>query len=132
MLETIARYDNPEIRGLTGVRTHDDNLKSNYSKKREAEKAFKDLISNADYPLILMSYNNEGIIPLENIVSILEEHGEYVQYKKEYKKFKSQSTQLNDKVFEYVQYKKEYKKFKSQATQLNDKVFEYVHVLRKR
>lgn len=102
LLETIARYDNPEIRGLTGVRAQDDHLKSNYSKKREAEKAFKDLISNADYPLILMSYNNEGIIPLENIVSIMEEHGIYVQYKKEYKKFKSQLTQVNDKVFEYV------------------------------
>ena len=102
LLETIARYDNPEIRGLTGVRAQDDHLKSNYSKKREAEKSFKDLISNADYPLILMSYNNEGIIPLENIVSIMEEYGDYVQYKKEYKKFKSQSTQVNDKVFEYV------------------------------
>ena len=102
LLETIARYDNPEIHGLTGVRSQDDKLKSNYSRKREAEKAFKDLISNADYPLILMSYNNEGIIPLENIVSILEEHGTYIQYKKEYKKFKSQSTQVNDKVFEYV------------------------------
>lgn len=102
LLETIARYDNPEIRGLTGVRAQDDHLKSNYSKKREAEKAFKDLISDADYPLILMSYNNEGIIPLENIVSIMEDHGDYVQYKKEYKKFKSQSTQVNDKVFEYV------------------------------
>ena len=33
LLETIARYDNPEIRGLTGVRAQDDHLKSNYSKK---------------------------------------------------------------------------------------------------
>lgn len=49
-----------------------------------------------------MSYNNEGIIPLENIISIMEDHGTYVQYKKEYKKFKSQLTQVNDKVFEYV------------------------------
>lgn len=102
LLETIARYDNPEIHGLTGLRSQDDKLKSDYSRKRQAEKAFKDLISNADYPLILMSYNNEGIIPLENIVSIMEDHGDYVQYKKEYKKFKSQLTQVNDKVFEYV------------------------------
>lgn len=102
LLETMARYDNPEIRGVTGVRACDDGLKSDYSSKRGAEEAFKDLIDKADYPLILMSYNNEGIIPLDNIVGIMGEYGDYVQYKKPYKKFKSQRSQDNETVYEYV------------------------------
>lgn len=102
LLETIALYDNPPIKGKTGIRADDEKTKSNYSKKREALQSLDNLIDNANYPLILLSYNNEGIITLEDIISTFEKYGTYKQYKKEYKKFKSQTTQENSKVYEYI------------------------------
>lgn len=102
VLETIAKYDNPKIHGKTGVRSNEDHLKSDYSKKREAVNALRDIISNADFKLIIMSYNNEGIITLDEIESIMREFGDYKQYKKEYKKFKSQRSQKDDTVYEYL------------------------------
>lgn len=102
LLETIALYDNPPIKGKTGIRADDEKTKSNYSKKREALQSLDNLIDNANYPLILLSYNNEGIITLEDIINIFEKYGTYKQYKKEYKKFKSQTTQENSKVYEYI------------------------------
>lgn len=102
LLETIALYDNPPIKGKTGIRADDEKTKSNYSKKREALQSLDNLIDNANYPLILLSYNNEGIITLEDIINTFEKYGTYKQYKKEYKKFKSQTTQENSKVYEYI------------------------------
>lgn len=102
MLETLAKYDNPDIHGKTGVRSNEGHLKSDYSKKREAVHALRELIEHADFKLIIMSYNNEGIITLDEIESIMSEFGEYKQYKKEYKKFKSQRSQVDDTVYEYL------------------------------
>lgn len=102
MLETIAKYDNPNIHGKTGLRSNEEHLKSEYSRKREASGALEELIKHADFKLIILSYNNEGIIPLDEIETMMKEHGTYKQYKKEYRKFKSQRSQKNDTVFEYL------------------------------
>lgn len=102
MLETIVKYDDPEIKGKTGLRADDKSMKSDYSKKKEAESALRCLIEEAQYDTILMSYNSEGIIPLEQVESIFSDNGKYTQYKTEYKRFKSQRNDDTRKVFEYL------------------------------
>jgi len=87
MLETIAKYDQPEIKGKTGLRV--DNYKSHYSQKKNAEQSFIDLIDNINSKYVFLSYNNEGIIPLQRIKSIMESKGEYKLYQIEYKRFKA-------------------------------------------
>ncbi|WDC85714.1 DNA adenine methylase [Caloramator sp. mosi_1] len=89
LLETIARYDNPEIVGKTGLRK-DDNLKSKYCSKRTVEGVFEDLIANAKFKYIFLSYNNEGLMDLETIEKIMGKYGEYRLFTKEnYKRFRA-------------------------------------------
>ena len=50
-------------------------VKSAYNSSRNAISAFKHLIENAPAKYILLSYNDEGIIPIDTLESIMEEHG---------------------------------------------------------
>ena len=61
MLETVAKYDDPKIKGKTGIREY-QNQKSNFCNKSYAEDALENLIKNSNFKYILLSYNSEGII----------------------------------------------------------------------
>lgn len=88
LLETIAKYDNPIIHGKTGLREY-SNQKSLYCSKRTVKIAFDDLIKNADFKYIFLSYNNEGIMSLDDIKNIMSNYGQYSVYMKEYKRFRA-------------------------------------------
>lgn len=88
LLETIAKYDNPKIRGKTGLRDYTDQ-KSLYCSKRTVEEAFEELIANADFSYIFLSYNNEGLMSLDTIKEIMSKYGEYRRFEKEYRRFKA-------------------------------------------
>lgn len=109
LLETIALYDNPKIKGKTGVRV-EDSKKSNYCIKGKASLELEDLIKNAKFKYILLSYNDEGIIPMEDIESIMKKYGTYKRYEKKHKRFKSDNNR---------EYKKNY-------------TIEYIHCLEKK
>jgi adenine-specific DNA-methyltransferase len=49
--------------------------KSNYCSRKHAKKTFEDLILNTNSKYILLSYNNGGIIPLNDLDSILNKYG---------------------------------------------------------
>ncbi len=70
VLETISRYDFPEIYGKTGLRPYNDTV-SRYCQAKEVIDAFADLISHADFRHILVSYSSEGIMTEEQIGRIL-------------------------------------------------------------
>lgn len=74
ILETISRYDNPNITGITGLRPYSD-LKSKYCIAKEVTDTFNDLIANARFEHIVLSYSTEGIMSIEDIESILKTHG---------------------------------------------------------
>lgn len=113
MLETIALYDNPEIKGKTGLRV-DDSKKSDFSLKRKAALALEDLIEKADFKYIFLSYNNEGIITFDDIEKIFKKYGEYSVVSTEYKRFKSdKDDRRNIKkggVVEHIHYLKKWEK----------------------
>lgn len=88
VLETISRYDNPGLKGKTGLRDYDDQ-KSRYCSKRTVEKVFDDLISNARFKYIFLSYNNEGLMSLEAIKTIMSKYGRYTCYTQGYHRFKA-------------------------------------------
>lgn len=103
ILETIALYDNPKIKGKTGIRI-DDTKKSNYCIKNKATIELEDLIKNAKFKYILLSYNDEGIIPIEKIEEIMKKYGNYKRYEKRHKRFKSDNdrTYKKDYTIEYI------------------------------
>lgn len=74
ILETIAKYDNPVIKGVTGQRI-DPTKASDYCKKGKARKAFRDLLNALDSRYLLLSYNNEGLLTTEEMTKIFQEAG---------------------------------------------------------
>lgn len=92
ILETIARMDFPEIKGKTGVRDYSDQ-KSTWCSKKTAVESLEDLIKNANFKYIFLSYNNEGLISPEEIKNVFSKYGEYKLFTKEYKRFKADKTE---------------------------------------
>jgi len=88
VLETIAKYDTPKLRGVTGLRD-ETYQKSKYCSKRTVIDIFEDLIKNADFKYIILSYNNEGFMDLKTIKDIMSKYGEYDFFTKEYRRFKA-------------------------------------------
>jgi adenine-specific DNA-methyltransferase len=110
LLETIACWDSPPIKGIAGMRPHKDQ-DSNYSSRLKALAALQDLVAHLQTNHILLSYNNEGIIPKEEIVRTLQSRGEVTTYQKEYRRFRSESDKphrqykaVDDRTVEYLYY----------------------------
>lgn len=80
ILETIARYDNPEIKGMTGVRV-DPSKMSDYCRKRKGKAAFRKLLKSIRSRYLLLSYNNEGLLTTEEMSQIFKESGKESTFK---------------------------------------------------
>ena len=65
VLETIARYDNPEVFGKTGRRKK--RVLSHYSNSRKALVEFEDLLRQLNCNHIMISYSNQSIVSLEEL-----------------------------------------------------------------
>jgi len=103
ILETIARYDNPPIHGKTGLR--DVEIRSAYCLRSSVKRAFADLIGRANMKHIFVSYNNEGIMSLDDIKDILGQRGNYHCFTKRYKRFQADvETNRNIKGNETIEY----------------------------
>lgn len=68
LLNTIADYKSFTPKGKTELREYN---KSNYCSKAKVQHTFKDLIRNARFRYIVLSYNNEGIMPMQTIEQIM-------------------------------------------------------------
>ncbi|MCR5421386.1 MAG: DNA adenine methylase [Lachnospiraceae bacterium] len=105
VLETIARYDNPELIGVTGLR-NSSAQKSRFCSKRSVMSAFEDLIKNAGFKYIFLSYNNEGLMTLASIKEIMSKYGKYDFYTKEHKRFRADTDKrrniTDDSTTEYL------------------------------
>lgn len=74
MLNVINEYDDPEIQdGVSGIAAKWN--KSVYNKKLVAEQALQSLIESTNAKYVLISYNDEGIIPAERFRTILDQFG---------------------------------------------------------
>jgi adenine-specific DNA-methyltransferase len=88
ILEMITVWDK-KIKDLKTGLIPWDNKKSKYSSKKDCVAALEELVKNAKCKYIIMSYNSEGIIPYNEIVRILSNKGKMIEYKKTYRRFKS-------------------------------------------
>lgn len=73
VLETIAKYDYPEIAGITG-RRKDNKKKSSFTRKQIALNSFEDLIKQANFKYIIISYSNQSVIPLPELKEMLKKY----------------------------------------------------------
>lgn len=93
LLESLARYDYPELRGKTGTRV--DNIgSSNYCKKAMVFNSFDELLSNADFGTVLMSYSSDGLLDEAQLTELMTKHGKpgtLVFHKIPYRRYKRTS-----------------------------------------
>ena len=101
LLNTIALYDDFIPRGKTGLREYN---RSQYSQKNKVHESFEELIKNADFKYIFLSYNNEGLMNEDEIKTIMKKYGKYDLVKKEYQRYKADKSReyRANSTFEYL------------------------------
>jgi adenine-specific DNA-methyltransferase len=106
LLETISRYDNPAIKGVTGMRPYQDE-KSPFCIKGKVLGAFEELVKNAEFKHIIMSYSSDGLMNEYQIESILKTYGDPKTYqlrKIPYRKYKGKLNSEGKTLYEYLFY----------------------------
>ena len=91
ILETIARYDYPEIYGVTGMRNY-DSQKSVFCKKNTVYSAFETLVRDCKSRYILISYNNEAILSTQELSDICQKYavkGSFKLFEYSYRRYKN-------------------------------------------
>jgi adenine-specific DNA-methyltransferase len=103
MLNTIAKYDTFIPRGKTGLRNY---KRSAYCSKSSVRESFEELIRNARFRYIFLSYNNEGLMSDDIVKSVMEKYGKYNLKTTGYQRFKadtdSNRNHKADKTEEYL------------------------------
>ena len=90
LLNTIAKYDIFVPKGKTGLRNY---TKSKYCSKNIVNQEFENLIKNANFKYIFLSYNNEGLMSVDQIRKTMSKYGKYDLVKIEYQRFKADKTE---------------------------------------
>ncbi|MAL59700.1 MAG: modification methylase [Flavobacteriaceae bacterium] len=108
LLNTIALYDKFIPKGKTGLR---DYQKSEYCSKAKVHSAFEELIKNANFKYIFLSYNNEGLMTENEVKKIMSKYGKYDLSTTNYQRFKADKDENRD--------------------HKADKTTEYLHILEK-
>lgn len=102
LLTTIAKYDTFIPKGKTGLR---DYVRSSYCKKNEVKNSFEELIKNANFNYIFVSYNNEGLMSENEVRTIMMKYGSYSLKTTNYQRFKADKTEnRNHKATATVEY----------------------------
>lgn len=91
VLETIARNDKPEVKGVGAHRDNGDQI-SKWCKKGYVQEEFVKLIKNANFKHIIFSYSDAGIMSKEFIEKVLKRYakeGTYTFKKIDFVKYKN-------------------------------------------
>lgn len=101
LLNSIALYDDFIPQGKTGLRKYE---KSNWCKKAKVYDELESLIKNANFGFVFLSYNDEGLLSLEQIKEIFSKYGKYRVKSKSHQRFKADSkrVQKQEKTIEYL------------------------------
>ncbi len=90
MLNTISKYEKFEPKGKTGLPKYQ---KSQYCSKNFVLQEFENLIQNADFEYIFLSYNNEGLMSVNDVKNVMNKYGNYHLEKIDYQRFKADKTE---------------------------------------
>ena len=103
VLETVAAYDAPRLRGITGMREYH---RSDFCRKGTAKRAMRDMIVAARTKHILVSYNDEGVMSLDDIQQLLSLRGTPRIFKTGHTRFKADAGRRykRDRTTEFVHY----------------------------
>ena len=121
VLENIARNNKPILKGVTNLFDY-KSLKSKYSIQKQAYVTLENLLENIDTTHIFLSYNNEGIIPEDDLINLLKKHsidGKVTIKKIPYRKYKSKKPSNNYDLYELLLHIRCKKKSESKVNNSN-------------
>ena len=101
LLETIARYDNPSIKGIAGLRDY-ATQKSRFCNAKTALSELEKYIKLGNYTYFVLSYNSEGIMQKAQIEEILKPLNNMKCVETAYPRFKSNAKKAQRFIKEYV------------------------------
>ncbi len=90
ILETIAKWDKPKIKGVTGMRPYEEQ-KSEFCNAKTGIKALREIIEKNNFKHLLLSYNDEGIMPEKEILKLFNKSGKREIAEQNYQRYKSNS-----------------------------------------
>ncbi len=106
VLETAAKYDFPIVKGITAQRPYENN-KSDFCIKGKVIEAFSQLMDNADYEHIILSYNTDGLMTVKEIETVMKTYGEagtFKIYEIPYRRYKSRKQGAKKELKELLVY----------------------------
>ncbi len=101
VLETIAREDEPEAIGISGLRPWRDQY-SNFCTKTRIEESFRKIFGEMHCSHFLVSYSEDGLLTLEHVEKLFSEFGKVRTMTIKNKRFKSHSYAKAPMVTEYL------------------------------
>lgn len=102
LLNTIAKYDDFIPSGKTGLRDYE---RSAWCIKSKVAGVFEDLIKDAKFKHIFLSYNNEGLMGIDDVRQIMSRYGKYDLIQTDYQRFKADKTDArNHKANSTIEY----------------------------
>ena len=119
ILETIARYDCPVIKGVTGMRNY-DNQKSEFCKKVTVHQAFESMIQCANVKYVVISYSTEGLISTEELTNICKKYaapGTFTLKEISYSRYKSKPSNKENCLKEQIYF------FRKKSSNIQNKIF---------
>lgn len=106
ILETLIRYDNPLLKGVTGSRDLSW-ISQSWSTKNSVNIEFESTIAKTKAKYIILSYSSDGLMSKEFILNVLKRHckSDTVEcIEIPYKKYRNYKTLTTDEHFEYLFY----------------------------
>lgn len=103
ILNTIAEYKEFIPKGKTGMREY---IRSKYCGRKSVYNEFDYLIKNSKFKYIFLSYNNEGLMSIEDVRQIMSKYGIYDMVETKYQRYKADKTENRnikaDSTIEYI------------------------------
>ena len=101
ILETLARGDEPDAIGVSGLRDWWDQYSDFCSKRRLAD-SFRYIIGKMSCAEFLISYSEDGLAGEAELVDLFEEFGSVTVHRLPHKRFRSNASPLGASVTEYL------------------------------
>ena len=103
ILETLAREDEPEAIGESGLRPWRDQY-SNFCSKIKIRNSFQTIIESVNCKHIFISYSEDGLLALNDLIDFLSNFGVVSHKEIVYKRFKSNNSGKSNEIIEYLIY----------------------------
>jgi adenine-specific DNA-methyltransferase len=101
LIETIARGDEPEAIGVSGLRPWRDQY-SDFCSKLRIRDAFTKIIRGMNCPKFLISYSEDGLLSKEELLALLRQFGDAELSEYNVPRFRSNNSPLDRTMSEYL------------------------------